>query len=67
LYNYVKIYNLENKIRMQIGSYVPQKKFSALGDKYCQRTGLPLILINKEGQEVYKLNECGLCLRIIKE
>ncbi|MFQ5722401.1 MAG: PocR ligand-binding domain-containing protein, partial [Candidatus Aminicenantales bacterium] len=52
---------------MQITSYVPHQKFEALGDRYCKRTGLPLILIDREGQEVYKLNECGLCLRIVKE
>jgi len=50
---------------MQIKDYIPFKKFSSLAKKYCQRTGLPLILINNEGQTVYKSNECGLCLRLL--
>jgi len=50
---------------MRIENYVSFQKFSTLGEKYCRRTELPLILVNREGQTIYKLRECGICLRLL--
>ena len=50
---------------MQITKYVSLKTFSDLEKIFCQRTGLPLILINREGQVIYKNNECRICLQLL--
>lgn len=50
---------------MRIEKYVTKTKFNLLSKKYLAKTGLPIILVNLEGEIVHKLNNCEICERII--
>jgi two-component system response regulator YesN len=50
---------------MSIGTLIPKRKFGQLSQKYAQKTGLPLLLIDLNGEVVYKLDQCRLCHRLL--
>jgi two-component system response regulator YesN len=50
---------------MSIGALIPRRKFVQLSKKYTQRTGLPLLLIDSNGDIIYKLDQCSLCERLL--
>jgi len=49
---------------MQVHEYITKKKFNLLSEKYTARAGLPLILININGEIILGQNKCTLCQRL---
>jgi two-component system response regulator YesN len=50
---------------MSIRVLVPKTKFGRLARKYVQKTGLPLLLVDLDGDIVHGLDRCSLCQRLL--
>jgi len=46
---------------MHLQRIVPKAKFRMLSGKYTTKTGLPLILINKNGEIIHSVRRCTVC------
>jgi len=50
---------------MQLQKIVPETKFRLLSGKYTTKTGLPLILINTNGETIHSGRNCQVCTRAL--
>jgi len=50
---------------MPISRLIPQEKFDLLSKKYAKRTGLPLLLVDLNGEVVSGFNKCSLCQQLL--
>ena len=50
---------------MQLEQLITKKKFNLLSEKYTTKTGMPVILINLNGDIIYGQNKCVFCERIL--
>ena len=50
---------------MSIGRLIPQTKFDLLARKYEKKTGLPLLLVDLNGEVLCGLHKCSLCEHLL--
>jgi two-component system response regulator YesN len=50
---------------MQLEKLITKTKFIMLSEKYALKTGLPVILINLNGEIIYVKNKCTLCEQLL--
>lgn len=50
---------------MPLQKFVPETKFKMLTSKYTTRTGLPLVLINTNGDIIYSGKKCAICEQLL--
>jgi two-component system response regulator YesN len=52
---------------MQLEKFITKTKFSLLSERYASKTGLPVILINLNGEIIYAQNKCTLCEQLLSK
>lgn len=52
---------------MQLSKYVTKATFDNLSRLYFSKTGLPVSLVNLNGEDIYLVNACRLCAQLLKK